>query len=50
MVFADEFQPDDYSGYPTAQSEATWANLWDYESDVSAVKDDESANSTSFPS
>lgn len=28
-TFNDVFQPDEYSGYPSASSEAAWGKLWD---------------------
>ncbi|PYI06049.1 hypothetical protein BO78DRAFT_418943 [Aspergillus sclerotiicarbonarius CBS 121057] len=30
MTFNDVFQPDEYSGYPSATSEKAWAALWDF--------------------
>jgi hypothetical protein len=29
VTFNDTFQPDEYSGYPSATSEKAWAALWD---------------------
>ncbi|KAI1203983.1 hypothetical protein F5X97DRAFT_337845 [Nemania serpens] len=29
-TFNDVFQPDEYSGYPSASSEAAWGKLWDF--------------------
>ncbi|KAJ6437211.1 sorting nexin-41 [Purpureocillium lavendulum] len=30
LTFADSFQPDVYSGYPSAASEKAWGKLWDF--------------------
>ncbi|RAK97891.1 oxidase ustYa family protein [Aspergillus ibericus CBS 121593] len=30
LTFNDNFQPDEYSGYPSATSEKAWGALWDF--------------------